>query len=300
MSVHAIDAVTADGELVHACEQENAELLWAARGSGPGFFGVVTRFHLRVQPKPAVVANGLVTYPIDALEDVFGWAQQVAPRVPRNMELMLIVHRGEDGELEIAVTGPVLAADEQDARAGLALLQTCPALERAKLAEPYIPVALSDLYAGVHAAYPDEHRYSADNMWTHAPVEQLLPGLRRIAETMPPAPSHMLWMNWGPGSTPAPQRPDMAYSVEDDTYIALYGVWQGEAEDEQNVAWATERMREMEPLATGIQLADENLGSRPARFLSDAHMRRLDELRAIHDPHERFHPWMGRLAAASG
>ena len=54
-------------------------------------------------------------------------------------------------------------------------------------------------------------------MWTHAPVADLLPGLRRIAETMSPAPSHMLWMNWGPGSTPAPPRPDMAYSCEDDT-----------------------------------------------------------------------------------
>ncbi len=295
MSVEAIDLVTADGRLLRASAEENADLLWAARGSGPGFFGAVTRFHLRLQPKPRVVANGLVLYEIEQLEEVFRWAQEVGPRVPRNMELMLIVHRAEDGELEIAVTGPVLADSESEARAALSLLESCPALERAKLAEPYIPVALEDLYAGVHAAYPDAHRYSADNMWTHAPIEQLLPGLRRIAETMPAAPSHMLWMNWGPGSTPAPARPDMAYSVEDDTYVALYGVWQDPAADATNLAWATERMREMESLATGIQLADENLDRRPARFLSEAHMSRLDDLRAIHDPKGRFHPWMGRL-----
>ena len=36
MSVEAIDAVTADGDLVHASETENADLLWAARGAGPG------------------------------------------------------------------------------------------------------------------------------------------------------------------------------------------------------------------------------------------------------------------------
>jgi FAD/FMN-containing dehydrogenase len=294
MSVHAIDVVTADGELLHASPEQNADLLWAARGSGPGFFGVVTRFHLRVQRKPRIVANGIVLYPIDALEQVFRWAQEIAPRVPRNMELMLIVHRTEDGELEIAVTGPVLGDDERQAREALALLQTCPAIDRAKVAEHYIPVTLDDLYAGVRAAYPDGHRYAVDNMWTHAPVDKLLPGLRRIAETMPLAPSHMLWMNWGPGSTPAPVREDMAYSVEDDTYIALYGVWQDAAHDAQNVAWATERMREMEHLASGIQLADENLGCRPARFAGEQNMRRLDELRAIHDPHARFHPWMGR------
>jgi FAD/FMN-containing dehydrogenase len=292
MSVEAIDLVTAEGELVRASEHEHPDLLWAARGAGPGFFGVVTRFHLRLQPRPEVVANGLALFPIEELDAVFEWAQDVAPRVSRNMELMLIVHRTEQDELEIAVTGPVLAEDEAQARAALSLLETCPA--GAKLIEPYIEVTLEDLYAGVHAAYPDEHRYVADNMWTHAPVRRLLPGLRRIAETMPQAPSHMLWMNWGPGEEPAPERPAMAYSVEDDTYIALYGVWQDPSLDEANAAWATERMREMEDLATGIQLADENLGRRPARFLSEAHMSRLDDLRSIYDPEGRFHPWMGR------
>ena len=150
---------------------------------------------------------------------------------------------------------------------------------------------MADLYAGVHAAYPDDHRYSADNMWTSADVDDLLPGLHRIAETLPEAPSHMLWMNWGP----SPERPDMAYSVEDDTYIALYGVWREPADDDANTAWVANRMLEMEPLASGIQLADENLGERPARFVSDENMARLDELRAKYDPDGLFHPWMGRM-----
>ena len=73
----------------------------------------------------------------------------------------------------------------------------------------------------------------------------------------------------------------MAYSVEDDTYIALYGVWQDPADDDANVAWATERMREMEHLASGIQLADENLGRRPGALPERrAPCDRLDELRA--------------------
>jgi FAD/FMN-containing dehydrogenase len=295
MSVEAIDVVTAAGELVRADATQNADLLWAARGAGPGFFGVVTRFHLRLQPRPRVCANAVYTYPLDALEEVFTWAHAIAPRVPRTMELMLVIHRDEQGEVEIAVTGPVLADSEEEAREACALLETCPARERAKLAVPYVRGQLDDLYAGVHAAYPDDHRYATDNMWTHAPVEQLLPGLRRIAETLPGAPSHMLWMNWGPGSSAAPARPEMAYSMEDDTYIACYAVWQDPAEDADCVAWSTERMREMQGLASGIQLADENLGRRPARFASDASMARLDALRAEWDPEGLFHPWMGRL-----
>ncbi len=293
MSVSAIDVVLADGSLIHASEHEYADLLWAARGAGPGFFGVVTRFYLRLARRPKLVVNSVFLYPIELLEQVFRWAREIGPRVARAMELMMFIHRTEQGELEIAVTGPVLADTEQQAREAVAVLEGCPVIDRAKLALPYVPGELADLYAGAHAAYPDGHRYSADNMWTHAQVEDLLPGLHRIAETMPPAPSHMLWMNWQPGVTPQPERPDMAYSVEDDTYIALYGVWEDAAEDEANVRWATERMRELESHASGIQLADENLGNRPARFLSEEHSARLERVRSNYDPDGRFHSWMG-------
>ena len=59
-------------------------------------------------------------------------------------------------------------------------------------------------------------------------------------------------------------------------------------------SWPGDRMREMEQLATGIQLADENLGARPARFVTDENMRRVEELRARYDPAARFHSWMTR------
>jgi FAD/FMN-containing dehydrogenase len=291
MSVEAIDVVTAAGDLVRADERNHPDLFWAARGAGPGFFGAVARFHLRLYPKPRHVANAVYLYPLDCLEEVFGWLHEIGPRVARTVELMAIVHRDHEGELEIAVTGPTLVDSPEQAAEALALLETCPVRERAKLAVPNVEVELADLYAAVHESYPDAHRYAVDNIWTHASAEELLPGLRRIAETLPAAPSHMLWMNWGP----SPPRPEMAYSVEDDTYLALYAVWDDPADDESNVAWATERMREMEGLSSGIQLADENLGRRPARFAADENMRRLDEVRAAYDPDGLFHPWMGRL-----
>jgi FAD/FMN-containing dehydrogenase len=54
-------------------------------------------------------------------------------------------------------------------------------------------------------------------------------------------------------------------------------------------------MAAMAPLASGIQLADENLGARPAKFASDENMAKLDRIRAAYDPDSRFFPWMGRL-----
>ncbi len=57
-------------------------------------------------------------------------------------------------------------------------------------------------------------------------------------------------------------------------------------------------MTDLAPYATGIQLADENLGARPARFMAEANLARLDQLRARLDPAGRFHTYMGRLATA--
>jgi hypothetical protein len=41
-------------------------------------------------------------------------------------------------------------------------------------------------------------------------------------------------------------------------------------------------------------LADENLINRPARFVSEENLRRLDELRATWDPRGVFVSWLGR------
>lgn len=54
-------------------------------------------------------------------------------------------------------------------------------------------------------------------------------------------------------------------------------------------------MAAMSHLSTGIGLGDENLGRRPARFVSDSNMARLDTVRSIYDPDGRFHGWMGRV-----
>jgi FAD binding domain/Berberine and berberine like len=58
-NVEALTLVTADGSIVRACENENADLFWALRGGG-GNFGVVTEFELRLHPlRSVVLAQGL-------------------------------------------------------------------------------------------------------------------------------------------------------------------------------------------------------------------------------------------------
>jgi hypothetical protein len=114
--------------------------------------------------------------------------------------------------------------------------------------------------------------------------------LRRIADTQPPHPSHVLWLNWNP----PPQREDMAFSVETRTYLALYAAVRTKADEAKYANWSTENMRAMSEHSHGIQLADENLALRPAKFMSAANLARLDVIRAQRDPQGLFHAWMGR------
>lgn len=76
-SVVAIDVVTANGQLVRADANTNEDLFWAARGGGPAFPGVVTRFYLQTQPAPKVIRSSVYLYPLEHYKAALNWALEV-------------------------------------------------------------------------------------------------------------------------------------------------------------------------------------------------------------------------------
>jgi FAD/FMN-containing dehydrogenase len=298
MSITGIDVVTADGEMIHADETHNPDLFWAARGAGPGFFAVVTRFYLKLYPRHKVTLKNIYVYPPDVWEPIYRWSRSIEPKLPAEVEINTLMYRDEavtkDGPV-VSVLATAYANAEQHARDVLSVFETCPVRDRALVAEIGATTTLSELSSyGTAAHYPADKRFIADNMWTHASFDELEPGLRAIQAGLPPAPSHMVWFPW----TLTPERPPMAYSVEDELYIALYGAWSDPADDEKYKSFVTERLRAMEPVSTGIQLADENLINRPRHFLTDANFRRLDKICAAYDPDGLFVSWLGRPTVA--
>src|SRR3954453_4030712 len=99
-NVLAVEVVTADGELVHADPDENADLYWAARGAGPGFPGVVTRFHLRTYPLTPMFHDTRI-FRLDDLEPVLEWLPAVLPTVAPPVEPVMAATRLRTGEPEL-------------------------------------------------------------------------------------------------------------------------------------------------------------------------------------------------------
>jgi FAD/FMN-containing dehydrogenase len=291
-SVLGLEVVTAEGDTLYCDPEHHPDLYWAARGSGPGFFGVVTSFTLQLHRRPAVLGTCLYLYPVDVADEVFSWGRSISGEIDDRVELQILTSRnapevGPD-EPTIAVASPVFADSDDEAAKALAILGTCPVIDRATATLPYMPTTLANWYSAVMAKYPEGHRYSVDNMFTSAPADELLPGIRKIIETLPPHPSHFVFAGWKPSA----DRTEMVYGVEDEIYLGLYTAWHDVADDARYGDWAPSNMAAMSHLATGISLADENLARRSATFITEPNMARLDQVRTAYDPSRMFHTWM--------
>jgi hypothetical protein len=287
-SVLALDVVTADGELVRADAGQNSDLYWAARGSGPGFFGVVTRILYQVYPDYPVTMISADVYPRAVLEDVFGWLDSQAEVSPA-LELRLNVgleHPGIDG-VGVRVVGSTLAQSAEEARATLALLDTCPVLDRAVSSVRNIETDVLDLVMASDDACKPGRRMVADNIWTGAPMSDLLPGICHVADTM----THESFMMWHfIGDDPKPGQ-DRFHSIHDRYNAAVYAVWSDPADDEAVGSWPARCLAPLEALSSGTHLNDENLARRPARVATESAMTRFEEIRAVRDPDRLFYGW---------
>ncbi len=83
------DVVLADGNLVHASDDENPDLFWALRGGG-GNFGVVTSFEFKLHPVENVIAGPLF-WPIDQLETTMKWYRNWLPKMPEDVYAFYLI-----------------------------------------------------------------------------------------------------------------------------------------------------------------------------------------------------------------
>src|SRR6056297_1581076 len=84
-NLRSMDIVTADGELVQASEDENAELFWGMRGGG-GNFGVATSFEFDLHEVGPEVLSGRLLYPYEAAPEVLRFYDDFMAEAPNEVQ----------------------------------------------------------------------------------------------------------------------------------------------------------------------------------------------------------------------
>ena len=292
-SIEAMQVVTAGGDVVWCSARENADLFWAARGSGPGFFGVVTAFRLRTRPRYRELTQTTYVYPPELAQEVLAWLHAARHDVPAIVELVAV---GIEPPLpaELGHAGPALVVDGVSFDGGpesLRALDSCPVADRAIVAKIAKPVTIAELRAEQLRANPEGHRYTVDNAYLAGPADTLIPALAPAFTHLPTAKSFSLWFDLAhlpARPVAADGLPDMALSVQSDLYFASYVVGETPDSDAQCRSWLDDTMRRLEPFSAGCYLGDSDLTVRPDRFMSDVAWDRFRQIRADRDPGRLF------------
>lgn len=291
-SVMAIDVVTADGELLHADSTKNSDYFWAARGAGCGYFGLITRFYLQLHTLPGGIMTARYVFEVDEIDSVLTAVDGISAQISPDLEIGMFAAHDQDGILgrpTLAITADVLSATEEEAREALDILHNLPVMKKSVKSYPYVGCSLREMLQRFDDILDNRgRRYEADNLWTDAPVQVLLPNFRKIIESLPPPPSHLYMMWW----LPVKARPDMAFSMEGRLYVSMYAITLDELLDARHSDYVVSAMTGMENWKKGIQLADENLPAHPGMFMRTQNYVRLEKLRSMYDPEGRFHGYI--------
>ncbi|TQL53161.1 FAD/FMN-containing dehydrogenase [Subtercola boreus] len=94
-SIRSMRVVLASGEIVRASATENADLFWLARGSGPGFPGIVTEFELQLRPLPRDIRLSSWTFDLAHVDAVTEWACRAIRQLPASVEVSLVLQGPE-------------------------------------------------------------------------------------------------------------------------------------------------------------------------------------------------------------
>ncbi|WP_431960906.1 FAD-binding oxidoreductase [Actinacidiphila sp. bgisy160] len=284
------ELVTADGTLVRAAEDENAELFWALHGGG-GNFGVATSLTLRLYPLPAVTMALLL------------WPPEAGPEVLRAYRSLLSSAPDEMGGGLIFLTGP----PEEFVPEHLVGALTCAVLvtyagtgETAReVLEPLLALGpqgrlVTELpYADLQCMLDDPPGYR--NYWSAEylddfPDEAVDRFCARARDMVVPSPSqHVLFPVGGavaraPADYPLPWR-------RAPWVVHPFGLWADPADDERARRWAHDIRADLRQWSSGAVylnfIGDEGEGRVISGF--GAHnLGRLAQVKTEYDPENVF------------
>ncbi len=279
-SLVAAEVVTADGAVVRASADENAELLWGLRGAG-GNFGVATRLEFRLQPLERVVGGDL-TYSGDGVRESFRRYRDLAVSSPRDLSCQAGLAVDESLAPIFAVAPCYTGADADPEP--LRKLRTAPGIvDDGVRAHSFL-----DQQRVVDSPYGENRHYWKGHFVRELPDELIDELLRRIvALGRPPGGVLIESLHGAPkdvdASTAAVGFRNAAFN------ISVMATWTDPRLDDQYIEWARDTAAAIEPWSfsgggyVNYMQADEPIERVRAAFGDDA-FARLQALKTRYDP----------------
>jgi FAD/FMN-containing dehydrogenase len=286
-NLRSIEIVTADGKLLRASNDEEADLFWALRGGG-GNFGVATTFEYQLHPVGPVITGGLIAHPFDRAGDLLRFFRDCTALLPdEHMIFGGLIHApdGSGTKLAVMVTchcGPPAAGEE-----------AMQALKRFRspVVDALGPMPYCQLNAMLDAAYPK----GALNYWKSSFLAQLSDD---AIETMIacfadcPTPMGQLLMEHFHGAVTRVGVSDTAFPHRTAGYnFLVLGEWMKQADNERCIAWTRATYAKMQPFfgsARYVNYLDDDDLREPVAAAYGPNYRRLQQIKSKYDPKNFF------------
>lgn len=279
----AADVVTANGDLVRASEEENADLFWALRGGG-GNFGVVTAFEYRLHPLTAVL-GGLVVHPRERAAEVLHLFRELTAAAPDELTVMAALLTGRDGHPVIGL-GACYAGDPEQGEEVMRPLRT--------FGPPLIDEIGPMPYVALQQMFDQSAPAGALNYWRSAFLGEVSDGaietlVAHAAEM--PRPMTQIHLHHLGGAMARVPADATAFAHRDAPYIySIIGMWREPHETDAGVAWVRGLREAVQPFGAGayVNFMGEE-GEQRVHAAFGANYERLAQVKAKDDPTNFFH-----------
>ena len=282
------DVVTADGRVLRASEDENADLFWALRGGG-GNFGVVASYEYRVRPVGPTVYGGLVAHPFSAAREVLQFYRELTTSASDDLTAYSALLHAPDGVTKLAgiVVCHVGPIDQAERDLAPLLAFGSPALSQIG------PMPYTAVNSMLDAAYP----YGALNYWKSSFMDELTDGaidvfIDRFGQTKGPMTAFLLEHVHGA----ATRVPESATAFSHRTVginVLIPSVWLDPADTDEHIRWTRESYEALQPhLRRGRYvnyMAEDDTGEAVARAAYGSNFDRLVDIKTKYDPTNLFH-----------
>jgi FAD/FMN-containing dehydrogenase len=280
----AAEVVTADGDVLNASDEENADLFWALRGGG-GNFGVVTSFTFQLHPVSTVL-GGVAAFPLAAADDVIDIFRRLTKEAPDELSVQCGFVTGPDASTKVAALPVCHCGDLDQAEADIRLVR--------ELGTPLLDAIGPMSYVDQNHRIDDSFPSGALNYWKSAFFTDLSDTAARVLidrfEQCPsPMTACVIESMGGAASRVAPAA--TAYPHREPGYnLLLLSQWTNTADNEPNIAWTRETFEALQP-----HMADRRyvnyLSADDGGYTRDAYgsnYERLVELKRRYDPDNVF------------